>query len=120
MIALPAGDGAEAFVDAADITGPEALTHAEVAQRIGAASGREVRYLEVSRRDWLAGAGDTGVPAQYAELLADLLEVIRSGHGARPTEVVAELTGRPARAFESFAFEAVRAGAWLPREQRVA
>ena len=140
VIALPAGDGAEAFVDAADIaavaaatlrdpevhagaafavTGPEALNHAEVAQRIGAASGREVRYAEITREDWMRGATEAGVPDEYAGLLAGLLEVIRAGHGAQPTNVVSEVTGRPARTLGVFAVEAAAAGAWRPRGQEL-
>ena len=40
------------------------------------------------------------------------LDVIRDGHGARPTGDVERVTGRPARTFERFAADAVAAGAW--------
>ena len=52
------------------------------------------------------------MPSDYAALLTALLDVIRDGHGARPTGDVERVTGRPARTFERFAADAVAAGAW--------
>ncbi len=122
-LALPAGDGAEAFIDAEDIaavaaatlvdpaahagrefnlTGPEAITHTELAARVSAATGREVRYVDAPRADWIEGVQRAGVPADYAELLAGLFDVIRDGHGSRPTEDVETVLGRPARSVETF------------------
>ena len=132
-LALPAGDGAEAFVDADDIaavaaatlrrpedhagtayaiTGPEALTHAELADRISAVTGHDVAYVDVAREAWIQGALGAGLPEDYAELLAQLLDVIRAGGGARPTGDVERVTGRPARSFERFAADAAAGGAW--------
>ena len=76
-IVVPAGDGAEAFVDAEDIaavasatladprahagaqyalTGPEALTIAEAAKIISDVSGQAVDYTDIDRDEWVAGA----------------------------------------------------------------
>ncbi len=122
-LALPAGDGAEAFIDAEDIAavaaatltdpaahagreyniaGPEAITHAELAARITAATGREVRYVDAPRDAWVEGVQGAGVPADYAELLASLFDLIRDGHGSRPTGDVETVTGRPPRSVETF------------------
>jgi uncharacterized protein YbjT (DUF2867 family) len=132
-LALPAGDGAEAFIDAQDIaavaaatlldpaahagraydiTGPEALTHTQVVERIAAATGREVRYVDADRAAWVAGATDAGLPADYAEVLAGLFDLIRDGHGSRPTSTVREVTGREPRSLEDFVADAAAAGAW--------
>ena len=74
-IALPAVDIGEPFVDADDIadvvvaaltgdghdgeiyevTGPRLLTFADVAQEISRATGGEVRFLPISREDFVCG-----------------------------------------------------------------
>ena len=77
-IVVPAGDGAEAFVDAEDIaavasatladpqahagaqyalTGPEALTIAEAAKIISHVSGQAVDYTDIDRGEWVAARG---------------------------------------------------------------
>ncbi|MBG6054413.1 uncharacterized protein YbjT (DUF2867 family) [Salinibacterium sp. CAN_S4] len=117
-LALPAGDGAEAFIDAYDIasvaaatlrdpsshagsqyelTGPAALTHAEVARNLSA-SGHRVEYQPVSPADWIQQATSHGLPADYAGFLAALLSEIGEGNGARPTGEVERILGRPATA----------------------
>jgi uncharacterized protein YbjT (DUF2867 family) len=133
VIALPAGDGAEAFVDARDIadvaaaalldpaahagqayeiTGPQALTHHEVARIVGDALGREVTYVDVAPDAWIAGAAAAGLPADYAAMLAGLFAVIADGHGARPGDAVQRVTGHAPRSLADFAREAAAAGAW--------
>lgn len=115
VLALPAGDGAEAFIDVHDIadvaaatllsppthrgaqyelTGPEVLTHAEVAAHLSL-HGRQVTYEAVSAEVWIAGVTSAGLPADYAGFLAALLAGIGEGHGARPNDTVQQVLGRP-------------------------
>ena len=98
-IVVPAGDGAEAFVDAEDIaavasatladpqahagaqyalTGPEALTIAEAAKIISEVSGRTIDYTDVDRGVWVAAAVAGGVPAEYGAVLSVLTEIGRA------------------------------------------
>lgn len=131
VIAAPTGDGAEAFIAADDIaavaaatlldpaahagvahdvTGPEALTMAEVAALVGAHAGREVVHVDVDRAAWVAQTTAAGLPADYAELLAGLFDLIRAGHGSRPGDTVERVTGRAPETFASYA--ARSAAAW--------
>jgi uncharacterized protein YbjT (DUF2867 family) len=88
------------------VTGPEALTHAEMAGHIGAASGRDVRCADVSpeaqREALLAG----GMPEWHADVIAEFSSFFREGGAAAVSDVVETVTGRPARRFDSFAREA--------------
>ena len=123
-IAVPAGDGAEAFVDAEDIaavatatladphahagaqyalTGPEALTIAEAAKIISDVSGRTVDYTDIDRAVWVAGAVAGGVPAQYGAVLSVLTETIASGRGSRPGTDIEKVTGAAPATFADFA-----------------
>jgi uncharacterized protein YbjT (DUF2867 family) len=86
-----------------DLTGPDAVSFAHVADRFSSLTGHTVRYVdtppETARRDMLAN----GMPEWLADGLCDLYGVLRAGHGAATTSVVRELTGRDARSFDQFA-----------------
>jgi uncharacterized protein YbjT (DUF2867 family) len=130
-IAVPTGNGAEAFIDAADIaavaaatladpaahagaayslTGPEALTVADAAALISEATGQTIVHLDVDREEWLAGLAAYGVPAVYGAVLRPLTETVASGNGSRPNGMVEQVTGRPARTLRDFARD--NAAAW--------
>ena len=114
VLALPAGDGTEAFIDVGDVaavaaatlrtpsdhagaqyelTGPEAMTHAQVAAQL-TAHGHPVTYRPVPVEDWAAGVTAAGLPADYAGFLAGLLAGIGEGRGARATDAVSSVLGR--------------------------
>jgi uncharacterized protein YbjT (DUF2867 family) len=131
VVAAPTGDGAEAFIAvddiaavaaatlldpaghagvAHDVTGPAALTMAEVAAIVGPHAGREVVHVDVDRDAWVRQTVEAGLPGDYAELLAGLFDLIRAGHGSRPGDTVQRVTGRAPATFEAYAARA--ADAW--------
>jgi NAD(P)H dehydrogenase (quinone) len=122
VIRGPAGDGRVAAVarrDVADVavavlrdpaahadatyllTGPEALTLAEAAERAGTALGRDLRYQEETVEEAYAwrratyGAEDWELDAWVSTYTA-----IADGSCAEVTDDVARLTGHPARTLE--------------------
>src|SRR5882762_4924640 len=56
------------------VTGPEALTMAQVADRVSRATGRPVHYVPVSRNDRQQALLSHGVPAEYVEALDKQVE----------------------------------------------
>lgn len=54
-----------------DMTGPEALTMYDVAERISAAIGRPVRYVDVTPEEYHRRLVAANVPADFMEILAD-------------------------------------------------
>jgi len=136
-IVVPAGHGAEAFVDAEDIaavatatladpqahasaqyalTGPEALTITEAAKIISDVSGQAIDYTDIDRDEWVAAAVAGGVPAGYGAVLRMLTETIASGHGSRPSSDVEKATGAAPVRFADFARRT--AAAWAVDEAR--
>ncbi|MUL46625.1 NAD(P)H-binding protein [Mycobacterium sp. CBMA293] len=121
---VPSGGGAEAFVDADDIagvavrtllepaahdgatyslTGPAALTFAEIAEIITEVAGRPIRYVDIDQKAWIDGAVAAGVPADYTPMLRWLTGTVIDGHGAVPIGDVERVLGRPATDFAAFA-----------------
>jgi uncharacterized protein YbjT (DUF2867 family) len=128
-IRLPAGDVAEPFVDADDIadvvaaaltdpdrhrgrhyelTGPRALTFAEVAAELSRASGREIRYTAIGHEEYEGILRDAGLPVE----LGDMFRGILDGRNAAPADGVRQALGRPARDFTEYARTAAATGVW--------
>ena len=131
-LALPAGEVRAPFVDAEDIadvavaaltedghagrvyelTGPRALTHAEVAEQIGEATGRPVRYVPIPLEAFTAALADEGLPPDVVGLLRYLFEEVLVDANADPADGVRQALGREPRSFADFARDAARDGAW--------
>ncbi|MFD9820077.1 NmrA family NAD(P)-binding protein [Streptomyces violascens] len=112
------GEGRVAFVDADDIaavavraltdaqapdtdlviTGPQALSHSEVAAILSEVTGRGVAHRQLTyeqMRDHLTGV----MPLEFAVMLADMDRAIADGAEDRTTDTVLRMTGRRPRAF---------------------
>ncbi|MBE1585232.1 NAD(P)H-binding protein [Nonomuraea angiospora] len=96
-----------------ELTGPQALTCAEIAQELSAALGRTVEHAELSPDELAAGLRAQGLPARFADDLAELSRQVASGSMAATTTAVRDLTRREPRTFGEFLAanaEALRAG----------
>lgn len=85
-----------------DITGPEALTYAEAADRFSAVLGRPVRYLGLPDEEARAAMLGRGLPEFQVNALIDVARAYRHGGAERVTSVVPDLAGRPATTIEDF------------------
>ena len=85
------------------LTGPEALTMAEVAEKLSAATGRPIQYVNVApeeaRRAQLAG----GMPQYTADALVELFAERRKGKESQVSPVIEGIIGRRATSFDDFA-----------------
>jgi uncharacterized protein YbjT (DUF2867 family) len=85
-----------------DITGPEALTYDEAADRFSAVLGRPVRYAGPPDDEARAAMLRRGMPEFQVDTLIEVARAYRHGGADRVTPVVPELTGRPATTFAEF------------------
>ncbi|MDC3961450.1 NmrA family NAD(P)-binding protein [Polyangium jinanense] len=85
------------------ITGPEALTYAEVAAILERVTGRPMRHEHVDDDEARRRLTAAGMPEPYAALLVGLDIAIRDGAEDRVTDTVLRVTGRAPRSFEAFA-----------------
>jgi uncharacterized protein YbjT (DUF2867 family) len=84
------------------ITGPAAVTHAEIADAIGAAAGREVRFVDVPPAAFAASVRGLLPDWQVDGLLEDYAHYSR-GEAAAVLPTVIEVTGRAPRSVADFA-----------------
>jgi uncharacterized protein YbjT (DUF2867 family) len=85
------------------ITGPESLSMAEVAAKLSAATGLEIRYVEVSSEDFIAARLAAGAPPYAAEALAELFAERRKGKEATVYQTIQAVFGRRPTTFDEFA-----------------
>ncbi len=131
VLALPAGEVPEPFVDADDVadvavaaltgdcpagrvyevTGPRSLTFAELATEVTAA-GRPVGFVHVPAAEWAAELRAAGVPADEVGLLTYLFGTVLDGRNSAPGGGVQAALGRSATDVRVALARAVADGAW--------
>lgn len=87
-----------------NVTGPAALSFAEVAEQLSAAVGKPVRYVAVPMEGWKQGLAATGAPQWMVDVVAELYATFDPAN-AFVGEGVRQATGKPARTFAEFAGE---------------
>lgn len=132
VIALPAGDAREPFIDVDDLaevavhcllddghdgevyemTGPRLLSFDEVAADLSAATGRSIRYENITL-DAHRTALEASQPPAIASFLTDLLRDVLDGRNEWLGDGVQRVLGREPRDFRAWAAETARAGGWM-------
>ncbi|MFB4280142.1 NAD(P)H-binding protein [Nonomuraea sp. MTCD27] len=84
------------------LTGPESLSHDRIAEEIGRALGRPVRYVNLPVPEMTAHLERQGIPQPHAGDLAALMAETGDGRWAATTTAVRDVTGRPPRPLSAF------------------
>jgi uncharacterized protein YbjT (DUF2867 family) len=125
VLQAPIGDAAISVVDARDIaavaavvltedghvgktytiTGPAAVTHAEIATELGTAIGRPVRAETIPPEAFLAALTGAGMPGWQAEGLVEDYAHYDRGEASAVSPDVARVTGTGARSLHDFAHD---------------
>jgi len=85
------------------VTGPMALTFAQVAETLSRVLGRQLRYVDLTDEQLKAGLLASGQRDWQATALVELNTYARQGHASVVTDTVERTTGRPARMLEQWA-----------------
>jgi uncharacterized protein YbjT (DUF2867 family) len=88
-----------------ELNGSEALTYAEVAEKISRASGREVRYVDIPVERQRQAMLEQGMPEWQVTALLDLQAYYTGGQGGSVDDVLANLLGRAPRTMDQFVME---------------
>jgi uncharacterized protein YbjT (DUF2867 family) len=131
-IVLPVGSVTEPFIDADDIadaaiaaltedrhigqlyelTGPRLLTFAEAIEEIAKASGRDVRYVQISPERFTSMLAQQDMPPGFLALLTELFTEVLDGRNSHLADGVRRALGREPRDFADYAREAAATGVW--------
>ncbi|HEY9259561.1 SDR family oxidoreductase [Chitinophaga sp.] len=90
-----------------DITGPESLTHTELAAKLSTALGRPIQYINVAPEQLLQALSRAGFPSWQAEGLIEDYAHYARGEAAAVSPVVQQLTGQAPRNFDQFLLDYV-------------
>ena len=101
----PAGDGGPHRGATYDLTGPEALTFADVAVELSAATGRPMRYHDAPPRQAREAMLRAGLAPWLADALVEFYRHCAAGGFNLVTDDVRRVTGRGPRDFTRFALE---------------
>lgn len=132
VLALPAGEVGEPFVDADDIadvvvaaltepghggkiyevTGPRLLTFAEAVGEIALAARRELRYVEVPVDGFVQGMRDQKTPEPIVSLTRYLFETVLDGRNSHVSHGVRQALGRAPKDFSEYARETAATDIW--------
>ena len=117
------GEGKIAFIDVRDIaavakavilnpeqhaqksyvlTGPQALTNAEVLALIDAHTGKHTKYVTIPEDAAVSAMQQMGMPPFVVEVMSSLNQIIAAGYVAETTETVRQVSGQPPHRFEDF------------------
>jgi uncharacterized protein YbjT (DUF2867 family) len=88
-----------------ELNGPEALTYAEVAERISRASGRKVQYVDIPVEQQKNSMLDQRMPEWQVTALLDLQAYYTGGKGGEVDDVLAKVLGRSAATMDQFLAE---------------
>lgn len=128
-IYAPIGDARISFVDVRDIaavavktltepghegktyliTGPESLSHYDVAEKLSKAIGKKVNFVDVPPEAFKQAVMGSGVPEWMADGLNELYADWRTGSITAVSPVVSEVAKKQPIAFDQFARDHVAA-----------
>jgi len=85
------------------LTGPEALTMSEVAEKLSRATGKAIRYVNVGPEDARSAQLAAGMPPYLVDALFELFAERRKGKESAVSPTVSTILGRRATSFAEFA-----------------
>ena len=88
-----------------ELNGPEAISQDDLAERISAKSGREVKHVNIPREAHQKAMLELGMPAWQVNALIELQDYYVSGRAATVDGMVENLLRRPARTMDAFLAE---------------
>jgi uncharacterized protein YbjT (DUF2867 family) len=88
-----------------ELNGPEALTYAEIAEKISRQTGTAARYVDIPAEAQRKAMLEQGMPEWQVTALLELQEYYTGGQGGSLDGVLEDLLGRPPRAMDEFLME---------------
>ncbi len=88
-----------------ELNGPEAVSNAEIAERLSRILGHEVRFIDIPEEAQRQSMLALGMPGWQVSAILELQEYYRSGSCAAVDGTIAEILGRPPRRLDAYLSE---------------
>jgi uncharacterized protein YbjT (DUF2867 family) len=85
-----------------EFNGPEAVTNADIAERISRIVGRVVSFVDIPERKQREAMLGVGMPSWQVDAILHLQEYYRTGACATVDRVLPDLLGKPARTLDAY------------------
>ncbi len=85
-----------------ELNGPEAVTYAELADRISKVANRKITYVDIPESAQQKSMLDLGMPAWQVTALLELQQYYTSGRGGQVTNVLPQLLDRQPRTLNKY------------------
>ena len=85
------------------ISGPEALSHYQVAEILSNATTKMINYVDIPEQEFKRRQKEIGLNDWWLNLMMEAFYSFRKGYHSQVTSTVEELTGRKATTFAQFA-----------------
>ncbi len=95
-----------------EVTGPRLMTFADCIDAISKATGRPIRFTQVTIDEYLTHLKTVGLPEEVLWLMNELFTEIFDGRNASVATGVKEATGKDATDFEGYLKKALAADIW--------
>jgi len=105
VVAARALPGGEHSGKTYELNGPEALTYAELAQKISKHAGRPVQYVDIPAQAQRKAMLDQGMPVWQVDALLELQGYYTSGKGGAVDPLLQNLLGHPPTTMDRFLAE---------------
>lgn len=115
IVAVLSGSGHEG--KAYPLTGPEALTQKQVAEKLSKATARTIKYVDLPVAEVKKSMLGSGMPEWSADAVLDLTRLYRDGGASLVDPTIEQLIGRERISFDQFARDYASA---FSSEQRAA
>ena len=84
------------------LTGPEAVTHGQIAEKLGKALGKSVSYVDLPASAVVESIKKSGAPSWYAEDFGKMSEWFASDQAATVSDAVEKIAGRKPRTVDAW------------------
>ncbi|EYF03328.1 SDR family oxidoreductase [Chondromyces apiculatus] len=84
------------------LTGPEALTNTEAAEKLSQVTGRTISYIDLAPEAYHGALTGAGLPPWAADAIVGLDLATARSEASAVTPTVQEILGRPAETFDAF------------------
>ena len=138
-LALPVGDVGEPFVDAEDIasvaaaaltedghtgqlyelTGPDLITFPKAVDEIARATGRSIRYVQLSSDEYAHQLENAQIPPELVSLILYLFTEVLDGRNASVADGVTRVLGRRPGSFAEYVRATAATGVWNAERETI-